>query len=305
MTRKENRNNCVLGRGALILCTLIWGTSFVILKNTLDAVPTYFIIAIRFTGAALLMLLIGYKDIKKLNWEYLKGGVTMGSFLFVAYAFQTMGLVHTTPGKNAFLTTTYCVIVPFMYWIIAKKRPDKFNIIAAMICLAGVGFVSLNKDLTINIGDILTICGGIFFAAHIISTNKHVHGKSIPMLTMIQFATVGILGWLVAPFTAVFPHEFSTTTVWSLVYLSVMCSAACFTLQTIGQKYTPPSSTALIMTLESVFGAIISIAFFGEILSVQIVVGFVLIFAAVIISESKLSFLKPRKKQIIVAEVFE
>ncbi len=305
MTGKENRKNCVLGRGALILCTLIWGASFVVMKNTLDAVPAFYIIAIRFTGAALLMLLIGYKDIKKLNWEYVKGGATMGSFLFVAYAFQTMGLVHTTPGKNAFLTTTYCVIVPFMYWVIAKKRPDKFNIIAAMICLAGVGFVSLNKDLTINIGDILTICCGIFFAAHIVSTNKHVHGKSIPMLIMIQFATAGILGWLVAPFTAEFPRELSITTIWSLVYLCVMGSAACFVLQTFGQKYTPPSSAALIMTLESVFGAIVSVAFFGEAFSVQIVVGFALIFVAVFISESKLSFLKPRKKQINVAEVLE
>ncbi len=122
MPEKITKKNCVMGRLALLAMTLIWGTSFVVLKNTLVTVPTLYVLAYRFSGAAVLMLLLGIKDIKKLDLQYVKNGAVMGVFLFIAYTFQTFGLEQTTPGKNAFLTTTYCVLVPFIYWIIEKKR---------------------------------------------------------------------------------------------------------------------------------------------------------------------------------------
>ena len=114
-----------LGRLCLIGCTFLWGTSFVVLKNALDSMPTLWILAIRFLGAALLMLLFGVKQLSKLDRGYWKGGAVMGVFLAVAYIIQTYGLVYTTPGKNAFLTATYCVLVPFLMWLIEKKMLGK------------------------------------------------------------------------------------------------------------------------------------------------------------------------------------
>lgn len=296
MSLSNEKKKCVLGRLALIAMTFIWGTSFVVLKNTIEAIPTLYVLAFRFTGAAVLMLLINIKQLKKLDMSYLKGGAVMGVFLFLAYALQTFGLERTTPGKNAFLTTTYCILVPFLYWIVAKKRPNKYNIIAALICIVGVGFVSLDKDLSVNAGDILTLSSGLFFGLHIISTGKHIHGKSVALLTMMQFAMAGVLCWVFALSTAPVPTSISTDHVWSLLYLCVMCTALCFVLQTYGQRYTPPSATALIMTLESVFGVTISVAMGAETLNFKLILGFVLIFIAVLFSETKFSFLKQKKK---------
>ena len=296
MPEKITKKNCVMGRLALLAMTLIWGTSFVVLKNTLETVPTLYVLAYRFSGAAALMLLLGIKDIKKLDLQYVKNGAVMGVFLFIAYTFQTFGLEQTTPGKNAFLTTTYCVLVPFIYWIIEKKRPDIYNFIAAVVCLAGVGFVSLQNDYGVNMGDLLTLCCGLFFALHIIATSKYVSGKSVALLTMVQFATAGVLAWGSALITAPMPVNVGADAVWSIVYLCVMCTAACFVLQTYGQKYTPPSAVAVIMTLESVFGAAFSVVVYHEVLSARLVIGFVLIFLAVLMSETKLSFLKRKSK---------
>lgn len=292
---KEKRNS-VLGRAALVVTTLIWGTSFVILKETLDELPTLYVLAWRFTGAAILLLVFGIKDIKKIDLEYIKGGIIMGTVLFLAYTIQTYGLYYTTPGKNAFLTTTYCVLTPFIYWLTAKKKPGICNFIAAVICLIGVGFVSLDRDLSVNIGDMLTLCCGLFFAIHIVATSKYINGRSVRALTMIQFATAAVLCWIFALLTDPVPTQVSTETIWRIVYLSVMCTAVCFVLQTYGQKYTPPSSTAVFMTLESVFGTIFSVIFYHEQLSIKVLIGFALIFTAVLIAETKFGFL--RRKQL-------
>lgn len=288
------KRNCVLGRLALFAATLLWGSSFVILKNTLNEVPTFYILAFRFTGAALLMLLLGFKDLKKLDMQYVKGGIIMGLCVFCAYVLQTYGLSYTTPGKNAFLTTTYCILTPFVFWITAKKKPDIYNYLAAIVCVIGVGFVSLDGGLSMNKGDLLTLCCGVFFALHIVATNKYIEGRSVVMLTMMQFATAAVLCWIFALLTDPVPTNISSGSIWSIVYMCVMCTAACYVLQTFGQKYTPPSSAAVILTLESVFGAAISVVFYHEQLTAKLLIGFVLIFAAVLISETKLSFLKKK-----------
>lgn len=187
------KNKAVLGRSALICTTFIWGTSFVVLKSALDSITPLWVLAIRFGGAALMMLVASIPLLKKLDKQYLKGGAIMGACLAAAYTVQTYGLMYTTPGKNAFLTATYCILVPFLYWIIFDKKPDKYNIGAALICLVGMGFVCLNKDLSVNKGDLLTVCCGLFYGLHIIVTSRHVEGKSPLLLTMIQFAVAAIL----------------------------------------------------------------------------------------------------------------
>lgn len=296
MADSVNKRNCVLGRLALIAMTIIWGSSFVVLKKTLDTVPTLYVLAFRFSGAAVLMLLLGIKDIKKLDKKYFLYGAILGVFLFSAYTLQTFGLSMTTPAKNAFLTTTYCVLVPFISWIIEKKRPSIFNFIAAAVCLAGVGLVSLQSSLRAETGDLLTLCCGIFFGLHIFYTSKFISGRSVAMITMIQFATAGVLAWAAALSTGPVPQNIGGEIVWGMVYLCVMCTAVCFVLQTYGQKHTPAVTVALIMTLEAVFGAAFSVLFYDEVLTGRLVAGFVLILAAVIMAET----IKPgrfRKKQ--------
>ena len=292
MNRIKMKN---LGRLALFLAAFFWGASFVVMKSVLSSVPALYILAIRFCGAALILLPACAGKVKKFDRTYMIGGAFMGAALLLGYVFQTYGLRLTTPGKNAFLTSVYCVIVPFLYWVYIKKKPDKFNLAAAVICVAGIGLISLDSDLSIGNGDALTIVCGLFFAIHIVITAKFVDKRDPVMLAMFQFASAGILALISAGIFEQPPVAVPLSDAWSLVFLTVVCTALCLLMQIFGQKYTPPSQAAVIMTLESVFGALMSVLLFHDILTLRLVAGFALTFAAVIISETKLGFLKKRR----------
>ncbi|MCL1828109.1 MAG: DMT family transporter [Oscillospiraceae bacterium] len=284
----EKKNAAALGRAALFITAFIWGTSFVILKNTLSGMSAMYVLAFRFSGAAVLMALFGLKQLHKIDRAYLTAGALMGSSLFIAYVFQTYGLVYTTPGKNAFLTATYCVIVPFLNWLINKKKPALRNVIAVVPAMAGIGLVSLDGDFMIGKGDMLTAFCGIFFALHIIITARYLPGKSPFLLTVLQFSAAAALSWIFALITGPFPIEADGGAVTGIIYLCVMCTAVCFFLQTAGQKNTPPSVASLILVFESVFGALISAVFYREEFTLRLISGFFAIFAAVLISETEL-----------------
>lgn len=290
-----NNNKANLGRTCLILTTLIWGSSFVILKSALDSITPLWVLAIRFSGAAILMLIACLPRLKKLDKRYVTGGCLMGLCLAAAYIVQTYGLVYTTPGKNAFLTTTYCILVPFLYWAISGKRPDKYNITAALVCLVGVGFVCLGNDLSINIGDMLTILCGLFYGLHIIVTSRTAENRDPVLITMLQFATAAVVCFIGAVLFEPAPHDIGSGTWLSIAYMTFICTGLCYILQTVGQKYTPPSQTAVILTLESVFGSAISVILGVESLTFNIALGFFLIFIAIITSETKLDFLNKKR----------
>ena len=133
----------LLAKPMLFAAALIWGTSFFIMKNALDVMPVFFLLAVRFTAGAVLLALVCWKKWKDFTPDYLWRGAVIGGFLFLAYSVQTFGLALTTPSKNAFLTAVYCVIVPFLTWAVVKTRPDRYNIAAALLCVTGVGLVSL------------------------------------------------------------------------------------------------------------------------------------------------------------------
>ena len=283
-----------LGRLCLIGCTFLWGTSFVVLKSALDTMPTLWILAIRFLGAALLMTLFGFRKLKKLDQSYWKGGAVMGVFLTAAYIIQTYGLVYTTPGKNAFLTATYCVLVPFLWWVIRRQKPECSHVIAAVICFVGIGLVSLQEHLTVNPGDLITLFCGLFYGLHIIATSVYAKDCDAVLLSMVQFLTAAVICFALAPLVSPFPAQVPSDTWLRIAYLCIMCTGVCFLLQTIGQKYTPANEVAIVLTLESVFGAAISVLFFHERLTFQVFCGFVLIFLAVLISETKPAFLQKK-----------
>lgn len=285
----------LLGRAAILAAALIWGGSFVGMKSLTEVLSTQYLLAIRFSLATLVMIVALLPRLKKLNLSYLWRGAVIGLCLFGAYSFQTYGLEDTTPGKNAFLTEVYCVLVPFMYWAIAKKRPDRYNVAAALLTIVGIGLVSLDSNLTFGRGEWLTLVGGVFFGFHMVAITKCGDGHDPLLITMLQFAAVSVCSWIAAlcmeqpPALSVFTPE----AIGAMTYL-VLC-ATCLTLsfQTFGQQHTPPAAAAILLSLESVFGVFFSVIA-GERPSFEVWCGFAVIFLAVILSETKLSFLKKR-----------
>lgn len=280
---KDRKN--FLGHLALWGTAFIWGTSFVILKEALDSIGTMWVLALRFIIAAALLLLAAGKRLKTLGRDGLRGGVLLGVCLVAAYIFQTYGLKYTTPGKNAFLTATYCVLVPFMVWAFFKRRPNAANIIAAFMCVFGIGLVSLSGTSPFNLGDALTLVCGIFYALQIILTERFIGDCDALSLTGVEFGTAAVICLAGALIFESAPVGLSLELWGSIAYMGVMCTALCFLLQTWGMRYTPSSTAAVIMTFESVFAIIISVIFYDEPVTVRLICGFTLIIASVIISE--------------------
>lgn len=280
------KNYALLGRAALLCTAVIWGTSFVIMKSALDSVGTMWVLSIRFTLAAVLLILAARKKLKTVSRRCIKGSVLMGAALAAAYIVQTYGLYYTTPGKNAFLTSTYCVLTPFLAWAVYKRKPGITHVAAAFFCIVGIGFVSLDEGLyDINIGDVLTLICGLFYSMQIILMENYSDSGEASTISAIQFLTAAVICWAGALLLEDVPHNVPANAWLEIGYLGVMCTAVCFYLQAWGMQYTPSSTAAMIMTLEAVFGALTSILFFEEKVSVQVAIGFVLIFIAVITSE--------------------
>lgn len=285
---------------ALFGAALIWGSSFLIVKNSMDVMQPHVLLGIRFTIGCFLLCIIFHKKLKELNREYfIKGGV-IGLCLFLAYSTQTIGITDTTPGKNAFLTAIYCVLVPFMFWAADKKKPDKFNFLAALVSITGIGLVSLNGNFSIRMGDAFTLLGGVFYAAHMVAVAKFGKDKDPVLLTILQFGFAAIFSWIIAFFFEDMPSKMNTETLLGLFYLAVFATTVALLLQNIGQKHTNPAPAAIILSLESVFGVLFSVIFYHEMITIRLFIGFLLIFIAVIISETKLNFLKKKNTIEIV-----
>ncbi len=286
-----------LAKPMLFAAAFIWGSSFFIMKDALDALPVQYLLAIRFTAGAVLLGLLCWKKWRIFTPDYLWRGAVIGGFLYLAYSVQTYGLALTTPSKNAFLTAVYCVLVPFLYWAFAGVRPDRYNVIAAVLCVAGVGLVSLTGDLTVNPGDGLTLVSAVFYASHIVAVAKVSAGKDIYLLTVFQFAFSGLYAWIGGAFTETFPAQalVRPEVVLPLIYLAVMATTAALLFQNVGQVWSDPASASVILSLESVFGVLCSVAFAGDQVNGKMLLGFALIFVAVVCSETKFSFMRGEK----------
>lgn len=292
-------NHRVQGTIMLFMTALIWGSSFIVMKNATDFLTPAVLLFIRFTMASIILCLLFLKKVKTFPLKKIKYGLLTGCCLFLAYYVQTWGLSYTTPGKNAFLTAVYCAIVPFFVWIVDHKKPDIYNFIAAFLCVIGIGLVSLSGDLSMNIGDLLTLIGGCFYAVHILMVKKLSDGVDGIAFTVFQFIGAACLAFFVSLCSEDFTimSQIQPSIYFQLFYLAFFATAVCLVCQTIGQKYTSECNASLILSLESVFGVLFSVLFYGEVLKLKVLSGFIIIFIAIIISETKLSFMKRHKNE--------
>lgn len=301
---QKSRKLNLIGIAFLLTATLAWGSSFLILKNTIEQVPAFFVIAIRFLFSALLLFVILFKRIIKMNKQSLIAGLLLGVATAFAYLVQTWGLIYTTPARNAFLTSTYCVMCPFLYWLLFRLKPTRYNIFAAIVCITGIGMISLlggkgETGQNLLLGDGLTLISGVFYSLQIIFIDKFQKEGVDPMaLLVIEFLCVGVV---LAGAWAIFelPHSGINAIVtikkqqWlSIIYLTFVCTLYAQFAQIMGQRFANPNQSALVLSLEAVFGAMFSVIFGAEKLTVFLVIGFVLTFSSIMVNEYKLDPIK-------------
>ena len=268
----------------LILVTVIWGGGFVASDMALQSMKPFQIMTIRFLLASVLMGLISIRSLKGITRPEVRAGVFMGIALFAAFALQIIGLQYTTPSKNAFLTALNVVIVPFIAFVILKKKVGARGIIGAVMSVAGVALLSLNENFTLGLGDSLTLLCAVGFAFQIFLTGEFVKKYRATVLNFVQMATAFVLSFVSLFCFGETDFQVSQTGWLSVLYLGVISTTVCYLLQTASQKYVDETKAAIILSMESVFGTLFSVIILHEVLMPRMIVGCVIILAAVIIS---------------------
>lgn len=272
----------------ILACALAWGFSFLIMKDVTALFPVFWLLLVRFSVAAFLMLAIFWKRIRaNFSKGVIKAGIVLGIFYGAAYIFQTFGVVYTTPGKNAFLTGIYCVLVPFCSWAMGQGKPKTKSLVAAGVALVGMGLVVLDNGFPLNIGDMLTLVCAVFYALEMAVVAIEGRGKDVWALTFWQFLTISLImlvGTLAVEQPPA-PELFTPSNVAALVFLAVVCSFATLALLNYGMTKVDPASGSLLSSMESPSGVAFSVAFGYETLTPKLLLGFVLIFCGILYSE--------------------
>lgn len=283
---------------ALLIVAIIWGSGFVIIKNTLDVVTPFYLNAYRFIIAGVLLAIILYKKLLKATKDDIKSGILIGVFLFLGFAVQTEGLQYTEASKQAFITSTYVVMVPFIYWMISKIKPNKFEVLAAFLCLIGIGILSLEKNLGLGYGETLTLISAVMFALHVSATGYFAIKSDPYVISVVQLLVTGILSLVCALIFEGTNISLDSSALFPILYLAVFSSMIAFLIQTVGQKYTSSTHTAIILSLEALFGSIFGVILLNDPVTLRFVIGASIILISVITSETKWKFLRKKQKDI-------
>ena len=277
----------LIADGLLLLTALIWGSAFAVVKNTLDSFPPAAIIAMRDAIATALTAVAVRRHLHRLTRGDVARGALVGLLLSAAYIVQTIGLSYTTASKNAFLTAVYVMLVPFFSMALFGQRLRKANFVAAALMLLGIGLLSLDGESGgLNVGDFLTLVCGALFAGHIIAVERCQRRTDAYALIVLQFGFCAVYALAYAlVFERGMPLTFNAGSVGGLLYLAIFSTTIAMSLQNIGQSMAPASHASILLSLESVFGVVFSCLLLGERVTARMLLGFAVIFAALMVSE--------------------
>ena len=296
----------------ILLCTVIWGSAFVAQKLGADHFGPFAISCYRNLLAGFFLwgaLGLRRQFARRVRSEFggsllespwkrteILGGAASGVVLFVAMLAQQLGIERTTPGISAFLTANYVLIVPVLAWILGKGRPGVGVVTGVGLALVGTYFISISTStpaaatapLSIGAGELWTLGCAVLFAVQIMVVDHFAPGSDMLRFSMVQMFVAGLVA---LPFVFL-PSELARASwqgfvkgVPALVYLGVFSSGIAYTLQNLGQARTPPALAAILMSMESVFGAFFGWLLLGDVLSLRQIVGCLLVLSAVILSQ--------------------
>ncbi len=266
----------------LVFVTLIWGSTFAIIKETIETVPVPILLAVRFSFAALLLLWV------KPERKTLIPGLVLGVLSFAGYATQSVGMLTTTASKAAFITGLSVILTPIIGAIWLRHRVPVRAWIAAVLALSGLGLMTLNPQEGLVVGDFWVLATALAYALYIVYLGEiAVHHKPI-VLTALQIIVVALLSWAWAVPDLRVLKDLSLSAISALLYLAFFATALVLWLQALAQRVVPAYAAALIFALEPVFAAIFAYFLLGERLSMQGWLGGALVVLAMIIGEFRL-----------------
>jgi drug/metabolite transporter (DMT)-like permease len=284
---KKGSRRAYLADAALVGVTLVWGSTFVVIKDALGGASPFEFVALRFGIAFIALGVLFYRRVLRLSRSELGAGAVIGVFLFLGYAFQTAGLQLTTASRAGFITGLSVLVVPLFAYLALRHRVG-WGVISG-IALAAVGMYLLSFDgpIALNLGDLLVLGCAIAFAAHIVSISVYAPRFDPISLAIVQTGFVTALSAVTA-LAAERPIGIPSSAAWvGALYTGILGTAAVLGVQTSVQRYTTPSHAALIFSLEPVFAALFAYLLAGEILGPVGWIGGALILCGMLVAELK------------------
>ena len=270
----------------LLFVAAVWGSGFVAQRLAAGSLSAFYFNGFRFFLAGLiLLLLIRFRwEIKgkDLRWVGLAGVLlACGSY------FQQAGLRTTNVSNAAFITGLYVIFIPIFLWVVWKEKTGKVTWAAALMAVAGIFLLSVKEHMTFASGDVLELLGAIFWAMHVILLSRLPRTINPFQLAAGQFLVGGLIN-LVVGFSLGPQGALALSSSWQLVLYSALIPVGLgFTLQVVGQKHSPPTDAAIILSMEAVFGALFGFLYLGEMMSLPQIMGCGLILASMILAQVK------------------
>ncbi len=269
----------------LIIITLIWGGTFVVIKGALDDASPLFFVGVRFAIAVIILTPFMLTRLRGFTKPVIKSGIILGAIMFMGFSTQTMGLEYTTASKSGFITGMAVVFTPLLQTLIEKRMPRGGNLLGVVLVVIGLYLLTSPAGASFNIGDALTLACAFFFALYIVYIDIYSKKFSIIHLVYLQLCTVMFLSFIFAGGFETIRFNLTGNLIFALAYTALLASLINTYLQTQYQRYSTPTRAAIIFTLEPVFAAVLAFIILHEILGVQGVIGGTIIVAGLIISE--------------------
>ena len=288
------------GEIALLFNTLIWGGTFALIKNAFSDISPLLFLGLRFTIAALIFLPFVYTSLKKTNKQTLIAGSILGFFYFTGFTAQSLGLNLTTATKSGFITGTFVIFIPILQLIIEKRKPKWFNLLSVFLVLIGLILLSSKGENALdfikqlgsdfNLGDLLTLLCAILFAFQVVYVDVFTKKYEYLPMVFVQLLITGIGGFILSFIFSVSALEtvkftFNTTVIIAVLYTAIFASIIATVIQLKFQKFVSPTKAGIIFSIEPIFAAVFAYFLLSEKISNFGLIGCVLIFIGLIVSE--------------------
>src|SRR5215813_698251 len=276
----------------LAFCTVLWGSTFVVVKNSLDHSSVFLFLALRFTVAAAVMSVWRPAVFRNVERDEVFAGLRLGFFMFCGYAFQTAGLQYTTASNSGFVTGSSVVLVPLLFALFGGHRLTAWVYAGALAAGFGLYYLTIPAQgvAHLNRGDVLTFVAAASYAVHIILVSEYTRQHSASALSVLQVISCAGLSWLMTGIAAAIRWQparldFGRPLILGIAVCAVFATAVAFSIQLWAQQYTTPGHAAILFTLEPVFAVLTSYLFLGERLAPRALFGAAFVLAGILIAE--------------------
>lgn len=262
---------------------LIWGISFVVVKDSLDYMTPLWQLAGRLLVACGAACVLFFREFRKMNALTVKRGMILGVLFAAALVLQNIGCNYTSASKCAFLTGSYVAFVPLLELVFLRRKLTLRKGLAVVLCMAGMAFLTLEGSLRLGMGDLLVILCGVAYAVHILYIDRCEEQVSPLHLHMLQIITATVISLAAALLTEPLPENINIHAAGGMVYCGIFEILLGFFLQLKGQKNTNPTLAGILMSMESVYACIFAAIFLHEAFTVPMIAGCVMMFLAAVL----------------------